>query len=43
MAALSRDARVALNGSIIDFQDAARVLWESYEHWISTGKIEHGR
>ena len=43
MAALSRDARVALNGSIIDFQDAARVLWESYEHWVSTGKIEHGR
>ena len=40
MVALSREAQVKLNGSIIDYQDAVRTLWESYEHWIESGKIE---
>ena len=40
MAALSRETRVRLDGSIINYQDAARVLWESYEFWVSNGKIE---
>lgn len=41
MAVLARDARVKMNGSIMDYQDAARVLWEAYEYWIASGKIEH--
>ena len=40
MAALSRETRVRLDGSIINFQDAARALWESFEFWVSSGKIE---
>ncbi len=40
MAALSRDVRVGLDGSIISHQDAARVLWESFEFWVESGKIE---
>jgi hypothetical protein len=40
MAALSREARVRLEGSIISDQDAARVLWETFEFWVASGKIE---
>jgi len=40
MAALSRETRVNLDGSIINYQDAARALWESFRHWVTSGKIE---
>lgn len=40
MTALARNTHVAVNGSVIDFNDAARVLWETFEFWVSKGKFE---
>lgn len=42
MTTIFRETRVKLIGSIIDMQDAARVMWESYEYWIANSKIQHG-
>jgi len=39
---LWRAAKVKVNGSIIDFHDAAKVLWEAFEFWVAEGKIENG-
>ena len=41
MTTIFRETSVKLIGSIIDMQDAARVLWESYEYWLAKGKIGH--
>jgi hypothetical protein len=42
MTAIYRPALVRVNGSIVDFGNAAQVLWESYEYWVAHGKIVNG-
>ena len=40
MMAIHKEARIIINGSILDYQDSARVLWETYKEWLSSGRIK---